>query len=153
MSDIKLDSNNDLFLLDGQIVLIEEKEELVRQRLMNRLQTFTNSLWTNRFYGIDVNLLGIRTSNTVLMDREIKLLISQTKGIIRLVEFSSRIGIDRVYRCTFKYQIETGEIIGIKGLNVKRTLVPIRGVFYNGYWHYDRRWDTNETWGIDGGKD
>lgn len=120
MTDILLDSVNDLFISGGQISLITDVETLTRQRLLNKLRTFTNTLFTNVNYGIDVNLVFERGTKA-LLDQHLKTLISDTEGVVKLVSFSSNVGTNRIYTCQFQYQIETGEIVGIRGIDVTKS--------------------------------
>ena len=64
MTDLLLGANNDLVIYNGQLSLIQTQEELIRQRLLNRLRTFTGTLFTNINYGIDVNLIGSKTDKS-----------------------------------------------------------------------------------------
>ena len=150
MTDLVIGPTNDLLFQNGQLVLIQTKEELIRQRLLNKLRTFTGTLFTNIDYGIDVNLVFERNTKTFL-DQHLKTLISETPGVIELVEFSSTVGVDRYYRMQFKYKIETGDIVGIKGLTILggsiTEIISNRGIWTDGYWDYSGVWDDTEIWG------
>lgn len=150
MTDILLDSVNDLYLEGGQITLIDTIEVLTRQRLLNKLRTFTNTLFTNINYGVDVNLVFARGTKE-LLDQHIKTLISETDGVIELLEYESVVGTDRVYRCQWKYKITTGEIVGIRGIDIQRSgggqVISSKGVWKDGYWDYSGIWDDEEVWG------
>lgn len=149
MTDILLDSVNDLFISGGQISLITDVETLTRQRLLNKLRTFTNTLFTNINYGVDVNLVFERGTKA-LLDQHIKTLISETDGVVELLEYESVVGTDRVYRCQWKYKITTGEIVGIRGLSLSTGSLPAeikRGIWKDGYWDYSGDWDDLEIWG------
>ena len=149
MTDLLLGANNDLVIYNGQLSLIQTQEELIRQRLLNRLRTFTGTLFTNINYGIDVNLIGSKTDKSFL-DQDIKDIIESTPGIIDLVEFVSEVDLDRVYSLRFKYTIETGEIIGITNLGISSESLFVRskGVWKDGYWDYSGIWDDEEIWGV-----
>ena len=152
MTDILLDSVNDLFISGGQISLITDIETLTRQRLLNKLRAFTGTLFTNVNYGVDVNLVFERGTKA-LLDQHLKTLISDTKGVIKLVSFSSNVGTNRVYTCQFQYQIETGEIVGIRGIDVTKStsgeVVNRVGVWRDGFWDYSGIWNDEEVWGDD----
>lgn len=150
MTDLLLGSNNDLIIEDGKLLLVPTKEQLTRQRLLNKLRSFTGTLFTNINYGIDVSLV-FEKGTKELLDQNIKSLIASTTGVIRLVEYTSSVSVSRVYTCKFKYEIETGEIVGISGLFVDATgSIPITtesGVWKNGYWDYSGIWNNEEVWG------
>lgn len=152
MTDIQLDSVNDLFISGGQISLITDIETLTRQRILNKLRAFTNTLFTNVNYGVDVNLVFDRGTKA-LLDQHLKTLISDTAGVIKLVSFSSNVGTNRVYTCRFQYQIKTGEIVGIRGIDVTKStsgeVVSRAGVWRDGYWDYSGIWSDEEVWGDD----
>ena len=149
MTDLFLGSDNDLFFENGQLVLIKDTEVLVRQRLLNKLRTFTGTLFTNINYGIDTNLI-FQKGTKDLLDQHLKTLISNTTGIIALKSFESSVSTDRQYTCKFQYTIETGEIVGISGLAISTTGVPSVvgvGIWKDGYWDYSGVWDDDEIWG------
>ena len=149
MSDIMLNDNNDILIVGGDIVLISTKERMVYQRLLNKLRTFTHSLWTNINYGVDRNLIFKRTPKYVL-DNHYSSLIINTQGVSEIIELESEINTaTRVYSLTFKVRTENGSILGIKNLsstvgdNKQNTL----GIWANGRWVFDGMWDNEEIWG------
>lgn len=148
MSDLLLGPSNDLVIINGQLQLITTVETLTRQRLVNKLRTFTGTLFTNVDYGIDVNLVFERGTQD-LLDQHLKTLISDTPGIDEIVEFSSEV-INRVYRCTFRYKIETGEITGVSNLSLSGESSGAElsnGIWVDGYWDYTGTWDNKDLWG------
>ena len=147
MTDIRLNSLNDLDLSGGDLALIDNKEELVRQRLLNKLRTFTGTLFTNVLYGIDVDLV-FQKDTQGLLDQHLKDLISSTKGIISLVSFTSEVNLKREYTCNFTYEIETGEIVGIAGITLgTKGVVSTTGIWRDGLWDYSGIWNNDEIWG------
>lgn len=147
MTDLRLNNLNDLDISGGSLSLIDTKEELVRQRLLNRLNTFTGTLFTNINYGIDVDLIFERSTKD-LLDQHLKDIISKVQGILSLVSFTSTVSIQRIYLCDFTYKIETGELVGIKGLSFgSKGLVTTQGVWNNGLWDYSGIWNNDQIWG------
>jgi hypothetical protein len=150
MTDILLGTDNDLMLEGGQITLIGTQEVLVRQRILNKLRAFTGTLFTNINYGISTNLvfsLGTKS----LLDQEIKNLVINTKGVNRLVSYSSEVSNQRVHTAAFSYEISTGEIVGIAGLYIgpdTGSQTPKEGVWSDGVWDYSGYWANEEVWGI-----
>lgn len=153
MTDILLGPNNDILIVNGQLQLIDSEEVLVRQRLLNRLRSFTGTLFTNTDYGIDSTLLFEKNTQT-LLDQHLKTIISNVSGIEELVSFSSEVSASRVYSATLQYRISTGEIIGIKGLNLSanfvETVETLKPLWVNGYWDYSGTWDNDLRFGTDG---
>lgn len=149
MTDVKLGTNNDFEIIDGSFSLIQETSELVKQRLLNKLRAFTGTLFTNVDYGVDQTLFFERGTKT-LLDQNLKTLISETKGIISLVNFESKVGTDRFYRCSFVYSTEVGEIQGIDGLTLGANGVILdEGIWKDGKWVFSGTWQDEEIWGSD----
>jgi hypothetical protein len=149
MTDIQLGPDNDLLIVNGQINLIETTEVLVRQRLLNKLRAFTGTLFTNIDYGIRANLVFAKGTQS-LLDQDIKALISNTRGVVKLVSYTSSDNPQRTLTVDFEYEIETGEIVGIKGLNVSGSSSEQYGrggIWVNGIWDYSGTWDQDEIWG------
>lgn len=147
MTDLLLGPENDLALEGGSLAIIDTKEVLTRQRLLFKLRTFTNTLFTNINFGLDQGLIFKKNTKN-LLDQEIKTLIEETEGVIALVSFSSKVGTDRRYVCNFEYSIETGEIVGVNGLVFGSSGLEAReGVWLNGKWDYTGSWKDDEIWG------
>lgn len=150
MTDIYLDSNNDLLLIDGQMFLIDTIEVLVRQRILNKLRAFTDTLFTNINYGIKSNLVFAKGTQS-LLDQEIKALITNTKGVVKLIGYTSEVGLSRTYTASFEYEIETGEIVGISNLPISGDTGitnPITlGIWKDGFWDYSGLWVDDEIFG------
>lgn len=153
MTDILLGPDGDLFIENGQLKLIDSIEVLTRQRLLNKLRTITGTLFTNINYGIDRNLL-FKKGTKDFLDQNIQSLIDNTTGVIRLVEFESSVNLNREYVLTFKYEIETGEIVGIRDLGVSSTgdATIASGIWVDGYWDYSGTYEFTEVWGDDEGE-
>ena len=115
MTDIYLDPTNDLFFLNGEILLIEDKGLLVRQRIHNKLRAFTGTLFTDINYGIRATLVFAKGTQS-LLDQDIKTLVSETTGVVKLISYTSNVSASREYTASCTYEIETGEIVGINNL-------------------------------------
>ena len=80
MTDIALDKSHDLLIINGKLGLVPSKEILLQQKLSMKLRTFTNTLWTNINYGINVNLI-FKKNTKELLDSNIIQLILSTEGV------------------------------------------------------------------------
>ena len=155
MSDIQLNASNDFDILDGQLYLTQTREELVQQRLLNRLRTFTgdSSLFTNINYGLNSNLIGARGTRDALATN-IKTLITTTPDILRLVSYTDNVdSATRTYFATFTAETVTGEIVGIGDIPVGGTLPPTQQrlrIWRNGVWNNDGYWHDDTIWGSGG---
>lgn len=151
MSDIQLGPDNDLLLVNGQIYLISKLEDLVRQRILNKLRSFTNTLFTNINYGINSNLVFNKGTQS-LLDQEIKSMISETKGVVKLISYSSEVSSDRQYLSNFKYQIDTGVIVSVSKLRIVPDTINAPnlpyGIWFNGVWDSDGAYSDTEVWGV-----
>jgi hypothetical protein len=147
-TDLRLNSFNDLDFTGGRLTLITTKEELVRQRLLNKLNSFTGTLFTNINYGLNADLIFNKDTQS-LVDQDIRGTITTTEGVIRLISYTSTVGKDRAYRADLSYEIETGEVVSITNLGVgSEGLISRKGVWNNGVWDYYGSWDDEEIWGI-----
>lgn len=150
MADIQLNSQNDFDIRGGQLYLTQTRQNLVQQRLLNRLRSFTGTLFTNINYGLNSNLVGARATQDALA-QNIKKLITTTPDIIRLVSYSDRIDTaTRTYFATFTAETVTGEIVGIGDIPVGSTLPPkesVLRIWRDGVWHYDGVWHDDSIWG------
>lgn len=149
-TDLKISNTNDLDFAGGLLTLLTTKEELVRQRILNKLNTFTGTLFTNINYGLNANYIFEKGTQS-LVDQDIKSLVQQTSGVVSLKSFTSTVGSDRVYRTNFTYEIETGELVSIANLGVGSSgLLSRVGIWSNGVWDYYGSWDNEEIWGEGG---
>ena len=149
MTDIYLDHTNDLLLTEGQIFLVEDIEVLVRQRILNKLRAFTGTLFTNINYGVKASLVFAK-GTTSLLDQDIKTLIANTEGVVKLVSYTSQVNINRTYTASFEYEIETGEIVGVNNIPISSGSVDQMlslGIWKDGAWDYSTLWDNEEIWG------
>ena len=147
MTDLVLTAANDLEIDNGQLVLINKLEVLTHQRIIFHLRSFTKTLFNDVSFGIDQDLLFAKNT-TDLLDQNIKGIVSTTAGVVKLLEFTSKVESDRVYRCTFTYEIESGEIETISQLSFTALgIIRAKGVWVDGKWDYFAIWDNAEIWG------
>ena len=148
MTDILMNEHNDVHIQEGQILLVAHKEVLVKQRLLNRLRTFSNTYWVDRNYGLNVNLFFVKGSK-VLLDKHLQKVISDTEGIEELLSFESEVNpVTRIYTCKFSYKVETGAITSVKDMPIYGDSVSdATGIWREGIWHHEGIWDNEEIWG------
>lgn len=147
MTDLALNDDNDLLVFNGQLVLLTTVEELVRQRIMISLKTSTNTWFENKNFGINADLIFAKGTKD-LLDQDIKTIITETSGVIKVLTFTSKVdSTSRVYRCNFVYETETGTITSITNVTFGSTgLLSTTGVFVNGVWNYDGIWTDEFIW-------
>lgn len=149
MTDIALDSTNDLLIEDGIFNLLTTQETVVRQKLLNRLRSFTRTLFTDVNYGIRQEVAFGKNTQAALT-QNIKTIISTTAGVVRLVSFDSTVGVDRVYRADFTYEVTTGAIEGLT-IPIAATPAPTpptsTGVWQDGLFTFSGIWDNTQIWG------
>jgi len=147
MTDLALDDDNDLLVFNGQLVLLTKVEEVVRQRIMISLKTSTNTWFENKNFGINADLLFTKGTKE-LLDQDIKTIVSETAGVIRVLSFVSNVDkSSRIYRCNFVYETETGEITSITNVTFGNAgLLSTTGIFVNGVWNYDGIWTDEFIW-------
>lgn len=147
MTDIALDTNHDLLIVNGDIRLLPSKELVVLQKIKTKLLTFTGTLWNNIEYGINSDLV-FRRGGTEMLDAEITMLLLEIEDVIKVIEFSSSVR-DRIYTCSFKLDVTTGAIIDIDGFALDKSYFS--GVDYNiwkdGKWQHSGSWLGTEIWG------
>lgn len=118
MTDLVLGDDNDLLVLNGQLQLFQTKEEFTRQRLMISLNTFTNTWFENINFGINQNLIFAKGTQD-LLDQDIKTIITDTDGVIKILSYSSIVDpITRVYTMTFSYETQEGGIVSLTGVTL-----------------------------------
>jgi hypothetical protein len=147
MTDIALGSDNDLLIQNGRLSLIDTLDVLVKQRLLNKLRAFTGTLFTNINYGIKASLLFEKGTQS-LLDQDIKTLISNTDGVVKLISYSSEVNEQRLNTINFSYEITTGELIEVSGLSV--TAGPQTEIEEDpdGIWDYSGVWNNTGVWGV-----
>lgn len=149
MTDLALDDDNDLLVFNGQLVLLATVEELVRQRILISLRTFTGTWFENKNFGIDRNLVFTKGAAD-LLDQDIKTIITETTGVIKLLSYVSTINPEtRTYTSSFVYETETGEITSITNLafgNTGVTTTLTEGVFVDGVWNDSGIWTDEFIW-------
>ena len=113
MSDIKLDSNNDIAVENNDILIITASEE-VRQRLLQNLRAFKNDWFLNLEAGVPYfeNVFrkdySIEVINTILKD-----VILNTPGVIELLSLETNID-DSLRQLTVAFEVKsTDEIISV----------------------------------------
>lgn len=148
MTDIALDKSHDLLIINGKLGLVPSKEILLQQKLSMKLRTFTNTLWTNINYGINVNLI-FKKNTKELLDSNIIQLILSTEGVEEIVSFESRTSDKRIYTCDFQIKVTTGAILNLSGFSIG--FGYYNEVDYNiwkdGKYQYNGSWSNEETWG------
>jgi hypothetical protein len=149
MTDIALGLDNDLLLQNGKISLIETLDALVRQRLLNKLRAFTGTLFTNINYGIKANLVFNKGTQS-LLDQDIKTLISNTDGVVKLISYSSVVNEQRLNTINFTYEITNGEQIDVSGLSITgagpQTVIEEEAA--DGIWDYTGVWNNTGVFGV-----
>lgn len=146
MTDLVLGEDHDLLVSNGQLVLISTQEELTRQRLLIHLNTFTKTWFENQNFGINQELIFAKNTKE-LLDRDIKTIITETVGVTRIREFFSSVGVERIYRASFIYETESGEIVSIKNLSFgPKGLLTTVGLFEDGIWNYYGVWEDDMIW-------
>lgn len=148
MTDLALDTENDLLVVNGQLVLLGNTEEVVRQRLMISLNTFTLTWFENQNFGIDQTLI-FEKGTEELLSQDIRTIVTETTGVQKLLEFSASTGTDRIYRCDFTYVTDTGEITSVTNVSFGSTgLITTVGVFEDGVWNYEGVWGDDDLWPV-----
>lgn len=146
MTDLALSTENDLLVVNGQLVLLSTQEELTRQRLMISLNTFTKTWFENQNFGINQELI-FQKGTQGLLDQDVKTIITETTGVVKLLEFVSRIDTDRVYRNDFTYLTEEGDIVSVANVSFSGNgLLNTVGIFEGGVWNYLGIWDDEAIW-------
>lgn len=116
MTDIALDTSNDLIIENGQIPLLRTEEEFTKQRLDIHLRTISGDWFLDINFGLPRELLFAKGTQG-LLDSEILSIIGNTEGIQRILTFSSDLNVrTRVYTVNFTAVTDSGEIIAIEGL-------------------------------------
>lgn len=151
MTDIQLNPQNDFDIRDGQLFLVQDREALVRQRLLNRLRSFTGTLFTNINYGLNSDLVGARATRDALA-QNIKTLITTTPDIVRLVSYTDRVDpVTRTYTAEFTAETVTGDIVGIGDIPVGGTIPATEQrlrIWRDGVWQDGGFWHDDSIWGI-----
>ena len=119
MSDILLDTlTNDLIVEGGQITLIDNREELARQRLLITLRTFRGEWFKNINFGVPyiendnnkIALLG--KSSKKLLDIELQRQILDIEDIESIEDYTSVLDtISREIVVTFSAVTKSGAIL------------------------------------------
>ena len=119
MSDILLDTlTNDLIVEGGQITLIDNREELARQRLLITLRTFRGEWFKNINFGVPyiendnnkIALLG--KSSKRLLDIELQRQILDIEDIESIEDYTSVLDtISREIVVTFSAVTKSGAIL------------------------------------------
>lgn len=116
MTDFLIDPNtNDWVISDDRLKVVEESDVLTTQRLYQRLKTFRDTLFTNLDYGVSFELMGSADSKQEI-DQHYKKLILSITGITTIQSFTSEVGEDGLYSCTFEVFTAEGETVFIENL-------------------------------------
>lgn len=124
--DIRMDpSTHDILITNGRIELIQTEEDSTRQRLKIALLLFKGEWFRNINAGVPylkndnnpIQLLG--KSTKALLDLELQKVISQTHGVVRIVDYSSSEDkITRKVNVSFSVQTLSGEVVSINDITI-----------------------------------
>lgn len=149
MTDLLINSNGDLDLQNGQLVLVPTTEQLTQQRLKVSLSTFTGTWFANQNFGIDSSLIFEKGSKGFL-DEDIKSIVSSTEGVLRLVSYSSTVDTQtRKMVVNFKYEVAIINLdSSIAGVGTGGETTTVSSIFQFGVWYNNGTWDHEMVWGI-----
>ena len=147
MTDLALNTENDLLVVNGQLSLLTTQESFIRQRIMISLNTFTKTWFENQNFGINQELIFEKGTQS-LLDQDIRTIVTETSGVQKILDFTSTVSPARRYTCDFTYITDTGEIVVNKNISIGgEGVITTVGIWTNGYWDYLGVWDDEEVWG------
>jgi hypothetical protein len=118
-SDYKLDSTGDLDLTSLSILLLDTKEQSLRQRLQISLGLIQGEWFLDTTAGIPYfSDPFVSKPDKIAIDNIIKTHISNTAGVISLDEYSSVLEGNRNFLVSFSVTSETGEIVSVLNLEI-----------------------------------
>ena len=111
---------NDLLLVKGEVTLIQDSPELVRQRLSITLNTFRGEWFFNTRYGVPYlentnNPVAILSKTSInIFDYEIRRAISETEGVRAITSYTSELNkINRKVSVSFTVSLEDGSSLEV----------------------------------------
>lgn len=118
MTDLALSEENDLVVINGQLQLLQTQEAVTRQRLLISLRTFTKTWFENQNFGINQELVFAKGTKD-LLDQDIKTIIAETDGVVKLVSYTSHTDPEtRVHYPVFVYETLEGNLTSITGEDI-----------------------------------
>jgi len=111
MTDLVLNEDNDLLIVNGELVLTTTVQQDARQRTFLRLNTYLNEWVYDRSVGIPYfESVLIKTNNTGPIDAIFREAILQDEDIQRIKTFESRVVLG-VYYLEFTAVCNSGELV------------------------------------------
>ena len=111
MSDIKINSDGDLFLNETDLILTTG-QEAIQQHLGQRLSTFLGEWFLNTTIGIPYfQQIFKKQLDPILVDSVFKKEIIETPGIAKLVDFELDLDSSRNLTLDFRSQTIEGDVI------------------------------------------
>jgi len=113
MSDLRIDSNNELVIENGDLVLTTSESDNVAQSIRQRLRTFKDEWFLDRTLGLPhLSTILEKNPNSALVTTLFKKIIIETKGVTKLNRFKlDFLSTERKINVTFEATITTGEIL------------------------------------------
>lgn len=107
--DLLLGKDKDLVFVNGECPIVQERAEVVAQRLTIRLRTLYQEWFLNVDYGVPYleKILGHKVKKTTV-DAIIQEQIYKERGVSEIVSFTSRM-VNRDYSCQFRVRTDSGE--------------------------------------------
>lgn len=114
MSDIAIDENGEfLFDASGDLALVTDKNESIRQHLQQRLKTFKGEWFLNRFLGLPyLQTILIKNPNSNLVMALMTDYVLATPGVIKIVKI--KLSLDKATRemsVDLKAMIASGDTV------------------------------------------
>lgn len=119
MTDIYLDESGDLIIENGQVPLIKNKEQFIKQRLEVSIGTVAGELFTDLTFGVPRDLIFSK-GRSAMLDSEIVRIIKNTDGVVKILEYNSNTNKStREHLISFTVECVGGEIYTLENLKVK----------------------------------
>jgi|TARA_R110002126_G_scaffold34517_8_gene106831 hypothetical protein len=113
MTDIKLTVENDIEIINGKLNLVATKDELVVQLVKIAIGTYQGEWYLDNTIGVPYYQSILKKGvNKVLVDSIFRRVISDTRGVARILKFESTVN-NYEYNMSFTFQSETGTISSI----------------------------------------
>lgn len=120
MSDIQLDSSGDILVDNGEVILMTDTLDIIKQRLQIRLQTFKGEWFLNPNVGLPYfqEILKKGTDITIV-DNIFRSYIENTRDIKEITNFKSVFNhSDRTYTLDFDVTTYTNLTFSINNLRI-----------------------------------